>query len=297
MLDEDRCRRAIGEAFPGLEVRSARYFAAGWDYELWEINDELLFRFPMREECAEPLRVESRLLAELAEHLSMPVPRPAYVSDGVASFQQPFFAYRKLAGVPLEEAGASEDERREIAAQVGRFLHELHSFPVERAAALGVPVFSPEGWRQHYVEFYEKVRPLVVPLLSANEAAALESFWRKLLDSKEFFQFSPALIHRDLGGAHVLVDGERIAGVIDFGDVCVADPGFDFTGWEGDFRERALAAYGLSQDQRERFSARADTYRKIIPFHAVIYGVGGNHPESTQRGVEAIRERLAYANG
>lgn len=122
MLDEARCRQAIAEAFPSLEIRSLRYFAAGWDYELWELNGGQLFRFPLREECAAPLRVESRLLPELARHVSVAVPRPEYVSGGVASFPRPFFAYRKLAGVPLVEARPSDEALRSIAGQVGRFL-------------------------------------------------------------------------------------------------------------------------------------------------------------------------------
>ena len=293
MLDEARCRRAIGEAFPSLEVRSVRYFAAGWDYELWELNGELLVRFPMREECAEPLRVESRLLPALAEHVSVALPRPEYVSGGVASFPWPFFAYRKLAGLPLVDARPSDEALRSIARQMGRFLRELHSFPVERAAALGVPVYSPEGWRQHYADFHEKVSALVLPLFSPGEAASVEPFWRDLLGGEEHFAFSPVLIHGDLDDAHMLVDSERIVGVIDFGDVCVGDAALDFAGCEGAFREEALAAYGASPQERERLSARADSYRKIGPFHAVIYGIEGNHPEWVQRGVEAIRGWLA----
>jgi aminoglycoside phosphotransferase (APT) family kinase protein len=114
MLDEDRCRRTIDEAFPGLEVRSARYFAAGWDYERWEVNDELLFRFPMREECADRLPVEARLLKELASHVSVPVPMPEYCTDGVP---HPFFAYRKLPGVALSEAGLTENALTKVGRQ------------------------------------------------------------------------------------------------------------------------------------------------------------------------------------
>jgi len=129
-------------------------------------------------------------------------------------------------------------------------------------------------------------------MLSANEVTALEGFWQELLDSKEFFQFSQALIHRDLDGAHVLVDGSAVAGVIDFADACIADPAFDFSGWEGDFRERALAAYERSPAKREQLSARAETYRRIGPFHAVIYGVECSQPEWLTRGIEAVRAGL-----
>ena len=90
MLDEERCRRILVESFPEFDVRSVQYFAQGWDYELWEVacvaDDELLFRFPLRPECAAPLRIEARLLTALADALSVLVPRPLYVSEGCTAF-------------------------------------------------------------------------------------------------------------------------------------------------------------------------------------------------------------------
>ncbi len=158
MLDEERCRRIIAEAFPALDARSVRFFAAGWDCELWELNDELLLRFPLRPECAEPLRIEARLLLALAEELSVAVPRPEYVSDGCEAFPQPFFGYRKLPWVPLAEAKLGSDALTAIAGELGRFLTELHGFSPERAAALGVRVRAGERWRQRYVTLRERVR-------------------------------------------------------------------------------------------------------------------------------------------
>src|ERR1700694_5115188 len=122
MLDEGRARRAMADAFPDLQVHTVRYFSAGWDYELWEINGELLFRFPLREECAGRLPIEARLLTVLSEYLKLPVPRPLYESEGVESFLQPFYAYRKLPGVSLLEANLADEALRATGRQIGQFL-------------------------------------------------------------------------------------------------------------------------------------------------------------------------------
>ena len=153
VLDGERCRRILSESVPDLDVRSVRYFDSGWDYELWEVNGDLLFRFPKRPECSEPLRKEARLLAELAGRLSIAVPRPEYVSEGCEAFPLPFFGYRTLPGDPLDKVTLDEQTREAIAQQLGRFLSELHGFPAERAAELGVPSYSPEGWREDYRTF------------------------------------------------------------------------------------------------------------------------------------------------
>ena len=53
MLDEEQFRSVVAACAPELKLTSARRFAEGWDFELWEANGELLFRFPKRAECAE----------------------------------------------------------------------------------------------------------------------------------------------------------------------------------------------------------------------------------------------------
>ena len=126
----------MGESVPDLDVRSVRYFDSGWDYELWEVNDDLWFRFPKRPECSETLLKETRLLAELAARLPIAVPRPEYVSEGCEAFPLPFFGYRTLPGDPLDKVTLDEQTREAIAQQLGRFLTELHGFPAERAAEL-----------------------------------------------------------------------------------------------------------------------------------------------------------------
>lgn len=293
MLDARRCRRILRESFPELEVRSVRYFARGWDYELWEVNGDLLFRFPLRPACAAPLQIEARLLPALAEALSTPVPNPLYVSDGCAAFPLPFFGYRKLDGAPLEQAALSDDARQAVARQLGRFLTELHGFPPERAAALGVPAYTTMTWRDQYRRFRNEVRQKVLPLLTRDEAKAVESFWQEFLEDDRNFRFRPVLIHGDLDDAHVLVDVERvhITGIIDFGDARVGDPALDFAGCQGAFRADALAAYKVSKS--ESLWERADIYReKISPFHAALYGLEIGDPTWVRRGVEAVREEL-----
>ena len=292
MLDAERCRRILSEGFPGLEVRTVSYFAQGWDYELWEVNDDLLFRFPLRPEAAEPLRKEARLLGELAATLSVPVPQPEYVSDGCAAFPLPFFGYRKLNGLPLDQATLSGQQRETLARQLAWFLSELHRFPPTRAAELGVPVYSADGWREHYHDFREEVRRQVLPMLSDEERAAVEAFWRRFLDDERHFRFRPVLIHADLGLEHILIDPERtqVTGVIDFADARVGDPALDFTGFDVALREKVLAHYELPVDETLLF--RAHWYWQVGPFYEVIYGLQIRKQEHVEAGLEGIRQRI-----
>lgn len=280
----------IAEGVPGLSVATVRFFEEGWDYELWEVNGELLFRFPKRAECAMPLMREARLLSELADALTTPVPRPEHIYEGDAESGMPFFAYRKLAGVPLSII--DEAHRAGFAQQIGHFLSELHRFPVKRAIAAGIPALTAESWREKYRAFRDEVRDALLPLLTPGEQATVETFWRSFLDDDRHFQFRPALVHGDLGLEHILVDPDTatLTGVIDFADAMIGDPAIDFVVVHAAFGEAPLAGYDLPAD--ETLLTRARAYLQIGPFHEVLYGQQTRQPRFVESGLEGIRRRI-----
>ena len=161
MTDEAaRIRATIAAAFPTLAIRSIRFLAAGWDSTVWQINDELVFRFPKRAEVATWLRHEIAVLPRLGPTLPVSVPRFAYVAEPSATFPYSFVGYRKLPGLPLADAPATIIQPERLAAQIGAFLTALHRFPVTDAVALGVPYTSPEAWRGQYAAMLAELRML-----------------------------------------------------------------------------------------------------------------------------------------
>ena len=289
MLNEEQFRGVVAACAPELKLTSARRFGEGWDFELWEANGELLFRFPKRAEGVEALVIAAKLLRELAPALDTPIPEPAQVSDGVDAFPMPFFSYRRLPGEPL---GKADDAGGEVAAETGAFLSELHRFPAQRATELGVRTFTAESWHDEYAEFRERTDNEVTCLLSPDEQQAVATFWDGFLDDDHHFQFRPALIHADLGLEHLLVDRDRnhLLGVIDFGDARVGDPALDFVVFNGTFGDAVVAAYDGEID--ETFAHRAAAYLQIGPFYEVIYGQEMDQPEFVESGLEGIRARI-----
>ncbi len=292
MLDEEQFRGVVAACAPELRLASARPFAEGWDFELWEANGELLFRFPKRAECADALVIEAKLLRELAPALNTPIPQPAHVSDGVDAFPMPFFSYRRLAGEPLRTAPEGGD----IAAMTGAFLSELHRFPAQHATELGVRTFTAQSWRDDYAAFRERTDNEVTCLLSSDEQRVVAEFWDNFLDDDHNFQFQPALIHADLGLEHLLVDDDRrqLLGVIDFGDARVGDPALDFVVFNGAFGRAALEAYDCEVD--ETFVYRSRAYFRIGPFHEVLYGQETDQPQFISSGLEGVRTRIVRAS-
>ncbi len=288
MLDEAQFRSVVAACAPELKLTTARRFGEGWDFELWEANGELLFRFPKRAECAEALVIEAKLLRELAPALDTPVPEPVHVNDGVDAFPMPFFSYRYLPGEPL---GTTPDGG-DIATETGAFLSELHRFPAQRATELGVRTFTAQSWRDDSVAFRQRTDNDVTCLLSPAERQVVATFWDDFLTDDRNFQFRPALIHADLGLEHLLVDGDRnhLLGVIDFGDARIGDPALDFVVFSGAFGDAVLAAYDGEVD--ETFAYRSQAYLQIGPFHEVIYGQETDQPQFVSSGLEGIRGRI-----
>ncbi|MDQ2784310.1 MAG: phosphotransferase, partial [Chloroflexota bacterium] len=229
--DERRYRAAITAAFPNLPIRTCRFFAEGWDSVVWEVNNDLVFRFPKRAEVATRLRIEIALLPVLGPTLPAPVPRFMYVADGSNAFPYPFVGYPKLPGVPLVETPAAGIAPERLAAQIGQFLTDLHRFPTDCAATYGVPDTKPETWRAQYDVLRADLRALF-PQMTPSERARTEALFAAYLDDSAHCQCTPVLLHRDLGGDHLLLDpytGDLVA-VIDWGDVSTGDPAQDFCG-------------------------------------------------------------------
>ncbi len=127
-----------------------------------------------------------------------------------ASHEPPFVVYRLIRGTPLVDEDADG---------LRAFLESLHSLDVSTLPIQ--PVDWVESYRTQCIAFEE----LVFPLLDDE----LRSGARALFDEIDTLTgFEPALVHSDLGPEHILVRDDRLAGVIDWGDVRIGDPALDY---------------------------------------------------------------------
>ena len=228
VVDEALVRGLLEEQFPELATSTVRFLGQGWDNSVWVVDDRWTFRFPRRAIAVPGVERELTVLPRVAPLLPVRVPLPKLVGAATESFPWPFFAYRPLPGVEPADAGLSEDERVKVGAQLGRFLRVLHA-PETRAAV------DPEGMLP--VDFNRRADMAVrVPRARENLAALRElGLWR-----------APVAVERILGAAEKLPpsSGEScsctatctygtcswrrgVAAVIDWGDVCLADPCID----------------------------------------------------------------------
>lgn len=280
---------AIEKNFSALKVESIKYLSEGWDSVACLVNQNLIFRFPKREEVERSLKIEITLLPELAPRLPRPIPNFKYIGKPSRNnFDYTFVGYEMLEGW-LEEDWPEEIEEAEWwRPQLGEFVTVLHQFPVEAARELGVRNMAltgieetPANWHEMFEEFYGLVRTRIFPLLEDDPQDAVADYFEAFLDDEACFKFEPVLLHGDLDSTHILLDLEKrqINGIIDFGDVAIGDPAFDIS-------EKVLPYYGGKMD--ETYLKRRHFYDHLGGYISVIFGQGHNDPALIEYGVNEI---------
>ena len=284
----DSYSQVIEKHFHHGEIHSLTPNDEGWSSFVVDINGEYIFRFPRREEIRQAQAKEIRLLPELGKVLSFPIPVFDYIFN-LENLPECVVGYRKIMGVPLSKNIAGMPE---IPRQLGKFLTDLHLFPIEYARQLGVPGATCGDWVEKYTILYTWLKENVFPLLGDPARNRWAQVWENFLVDQATTQFQPILIHGDLAGEHILCDPDLkiICGIIDWEDSCIGDPALDFVGllWVGgqDFVERVLQNYKI--EWGDNFWSRLHFYAEIAPFYEIQYGLFTGNEFHLKQGLSII---------
>jgi len=218
-IDEPLVRRLLAR-FPELDLRSLRPLAEGWDNSVWLVDDRYAFRFPRRKVAIPLLEREIAVLPKLAALLPLPIPRPEFVGRPGGDYAWPFFGCELIPGVEAGDADLHDGARIAVGLELAGFLRALHSVELHLPLDPNARADSVKRASMAREELAELARlgvwrapPEVDAVLAQAEA----------LPPPE----SPVVCHGDLHFRHLLVSGTRASGVIDWGDVCVADRAID----------------------------------------------------------------------
>lgn len=246
MVDEALVRQLLGQ-FPELRGEALRLLANGWDYTVWAVGGRYAFRFPRRAIGIPGTEREIAVLPRLAPLLPIAVPEPVFVGRPTDEYPWPFFGSRLLPG--REAAGLDDHARLEVGLQVAAFLRALHSLELD--VELPVDVNARADMTRRV--------PMTLELLDELQRLGL---WDEPPSVRAFLREAEALppgeltaiVHGDIHFRQVLVEGDRVTGVIDWVDVCRSDPAIDLSLlWsllppEG--RAQFLDTYGAASEEQ-----------------------------------------------
>lgn len=249
-VDAPLARRLIAAQFSWLADAPVRYLATGWDNIVYAVGEELVFRFPQRAIALPGIRREIEVLPEIAARLPFAIPFPLHLGSPSAGYPWSFYGARRIHGQELARGTLREDGRQPLASQLGAALRALHN-PVMRDVVderLPHDPLSRADMAVRVPMTRERLAEAVaIGLLDAATARGVEP----LLAAAE--SLAPptdlALAHGDLHIRHVVVDaGGGLAGIIDWGDMCLADPAIDlaipYAHLPRSARQAFFAAYG-----------------------------------------------------
>ncbi|MFI9817844.1 aminoglycoside phosphotransferase family protein [Saccharothrix variisporea] len=239
-VDVEQVRRLIGEQFPewaGLPVRPVP--RGGWDNFTFRLGDGMVARLPSAAEYALAVEKEQRWLPVLAPLLPLPVPVPLGLGRPGAGYAFAWSVYAWLDGEP-----ASVDR---IADPV-RFALDLAEFLV---ALQGVdPSEGPQPGKHNWfrgatLRTYDGPAQRALAVLDGHVDVDLaREIWKTALDAR--WDGVDTWFHGDIAAGNLLLDGGRLAAVIDFGTCGVGDPSCDL----------AIAWTLLTADGRRAFRKR-----------------------------------------
>ncbi len=257
----------------------------GWDFQVFEVDAEWLFRFPKRKECETKLSLECRLLPDLADWVPLPIPRHKYCTELNKSLDRPFSSYKKLPGIAGDVSKTVDQQK--IAQQLGLFLTKLHAYPVDKAREAGVPERSDlvAHWHNKSLEQLNGIINLNVD--PSNLRRYLEN------DVPLPYEGASRLVHNDLWAEHILVDPRSgiVSGIIDWGDAVISDPAVDFAGlitWYGEkWLENVLSYYSRTPDTE--IISRSRYLAACLAIHNITLGQNNGHSQWIKAGQEALR--------
>lgn len=257
-IDSSLVRGLVDRTFPAFSrLPLQRLGASGSTNALFRLGDELLVRLPRQPGGTATIEKEQRWLAHLAPELPVAVPETVGIGAPDLGYSERWSIVRWLDGhVPsvVDLSADGSPERRRLASDLAAVVNALRRIPVPADA-----VHDPA------LHWY---RCLPLPTQDADTRAAIEAcrelpglgvdldaallVWQQsmaLPDSES--TPTPKWLHGDLLAENLLVNGDRLAALLDFGGLAVGDPTVDLiVGWELlDRRSRELFRQTIGVDE------------------------------------------------
>jgi aminoglycoside 2''-phosphotransferase len=284
----------IQNHYPDVRESSLKLFDDGHDHYVFLLSNGVAFRFPRGEEYGKKDAIITAFLHEFAKQSSLPIQEFESHTDEKVGAYQTYYFIQGTKFLPNVARTFRQDEKLQIARQIGKFLKTLHEYPIPRAEEMGAYKIDVKGYYDYFASIWPKDREIIYPMLREEEKQYLDKIFSEYMETKEA-AFTPVVTHDDVLPEHIIVDEKqhKMSGIIDF-SLRIADPARDFMFlhvFGNDFLGEALAEYGKVEDlfMKRRAFYGANFYVMYL-YNAVT---GENSKEKVEKYKKALSSYLA----
>ena len=246
-------RGLIREQFGELATTRLQLLGTGWDNTAYLVDDTWVFRFPRRAAAVPGIEREIAVLRRLTG-LPVAIPVPRFIGTGSSRYPWPFVGSRYIDGRELTDTTLSDAQRETVGTALGSVLRSLHH-PSRVEPLADVLPADPLG-RSDMRQRVKLTRDRLADIVRLGLWAIPSSLTAVLRAAADLPPALPTVVaHGDLHVRQLLIGVEgSLTGVIDWGDICRADPSIDLSLYWSLLspagREALRGAYGpVSEEQ------------------------------------------------
>jgi aminoglycoside 2''-phosphotransferase len=260
------------------------------------VNEQYVFRFAKHAAASASMAVERCLLPLLQPYLTVSIPQFTFAGHSTDSGEA-MVGYLSITGAPLEGevlARLPVAAQAALIAQMATFARQLHRVPLAVVRACGIPTREPLA---HLTGLMEAARVEVALQLSEAVWHYYESLFAHYCQTPALHTYTPALLHGDLSPNHFFATPAhaQLTGVIDFGDVCIGDPAWDFIYLYEDYPPSVLPAF-LAHYDPENAALLEQKVRLYQHLNNVEYALSALQADDADEIAEALEILEAQAN-
>ncbi|MDT3429124.1 aminoglycoside 2''-phosphotransferase [Paenibacillus forsythiae] len=261
--------------YPEIEMKDIQAnLTDGLHNDVIIINDSVVFRFAKHDFSKGLLNNEYKVLQIVKQFVGMPVPNLDILDDGISK-------YSYIKGNPIYRnriLKRSEDLQEQLAQQLGVFLSQLHSIPMDIIKENNISAFPGNGTRDSYKDLYSRIETNLFPRMKSYVIDCIQNIFSPIFDNKNFLDYRPALIHGDLAPYHIIEESNRVIGIIDFGVSGYGDPAHDISVVLDTLGEGFIKKIGryYDNDNIESFIDRSRFYANVSSLRWALAGYESN---------------------
>lgn len=229
--------KEIIESEFGVSVHNMIVLGQGLDSVAYLVNHEYIFKQSKHDEARMNLKREIQILNYLKGKTTLQIPDIEYYSE-----EYSVCGYKEIKGEKLTPdiyKNMSDEEKDRLARDIALFLREIHSLPLPDIDGSELHVMDD------YESDYDALRETIYDKIPDKAKAYLDNLYKRILRDERITEYVKALCHNDLSCNHIIIQNNKVVGIIDFGDTAVTDADKDFVYLLEDSQEEIGREFGL----------------------------------------------------